>query len=170
MKLKSLILSGLVSLVFLSGCLKDKPYLDASNTQPIIEFGVSPANGSTGPFKFKGDTVGAAAADTAVGFVIASPQVLTKDITVTIAVDPTQIDAYNMANGTSYTMLPANLYSIPNLTVTIPAGFRAGRMPIHLDIPNLPATHLYALPLSIKDGGGLIISGNSGTFMWLFKR
>ena len=144
--------------------------MDVSNTAPIIEFGISPANGSNGPFKYKGDTALSVSIDTAVALVIASPQVLTKAVTVAVSVDPSQVSAYNMANGTSYSLLPANLYNIKDTVITIAAGYRVGRIPVTLNLTSFPAVHSYALPLTISNGGGLIISGNSGTFMWLFTR
>jgi len=76
----------------------------------------------------------------------------------------------NAANSTSYTLLPSNLYSLKTTTVTIGAGYRVGSIPVTLNFPLFPATHTYALPLTITQADGLVISGNSGTFMWLFKR
>ena len=58
MKIKYWIFPSLFIVLCLSACLKDTPYIDVSNSQPIIEFGLSPANGQFGPFKFKGDTLG----------------------------------------------------------------------------------------------------------------
>jgi len=170
MQLKSFLLCGLSALIVFSSCLKDSPYMDVSNTAPIIEFGVSPANGSNGPFKYKGDTTASVTIDTAVALVIASPQVLTKAVTITVSVDPSQVDAYNTAHGTSYSLLPTNLYNINNTVVTIPAGYRVGRIPVTLNLTSFPAVHSYALPLTIVNGDGLVISGNSGTFLWLFAR
>ena len=170
MQLKSFLLCGLSALIVFSSCLKDSPYMDVSNTAPIIEFGVSPANGSNGPFKYKGDTASSVTIDTAVALVIASPQVLTKAVTITVSVDPSQVSAYNMANGTSYSLLPSNLYNITSTAITIAAGYRVGRIPVTLNLSSFPAVHSYALPLTIVNGDGLVISGNSGTFMWLFTR
>ena len=170
MKSKFFIIPALLSIMLLNSCLKDTPYLDVANTPAIAQFGISPANGSTGPFDYAGDTTAAPAADTSIALVIASPQVLNKAVTITVHVDPSQITAYNSDNGTSYTMLPSNLFSIKDSVITIPAGHRVGTIPGTLNLPSFPATHTYALPLAIVDGGGLVISGNSGTFMWLFTR
>jgi Domain of unknown function (DUF1735) len=170
MKLKFLMIPGLFSIIFLSGCLKDSPYMDVSNSAAIIQFGISPANGSTGPFDYKGDTASGPAIDTSIALTIASPQVLTKAVSITVRVDPSQISAYNTANGVSYSLLPSNLYSIKDTVITIAAGYRVGAIPVRLNLPLFPTDHSYALPLSIVNGGGLVISGNSGTFMWLFTR
>jgi hypothetical protein len=160
----------LIIVIMCSSCLKDTPYLDVSDSPPIIEFGLSPANGDFGPYLYNGDTATAPAIDTAIALLIASPQVLTKDISVTVAVDTSQISAYNAAQGTGFTMLPSNLYALDSLTITIKAGYRVGRLPVSLNFPAFPATYNYALPLVITNGDGLIISGNSSTFMWLFQR
>jgi Domain of unknown function (DUF1735) len=168
MKQRFGIIAVLVFIVLAGGCLKDKPYLDVSHTQAIAQFGISPANGSVGPFDYAGDTAAAVAADTSIAVEIASPQVLSKAVTIKVHVDPSQISAYNTDNGTSYSLLPSNLYSIKDSVITIPAGYRVGAIPVTLNLPAFPVVHAYALPLTITDADGLIISGNSGTFMWLF--
>ncbi|GGB15835.1 hypothetical protein GCM10011511_44600 [Puia dinghuensis] len=160
----------------MSSCLKDTPYIDVSNSQPIIEFGLSPANGVTGPFAYVPDSVGGPSAniDTAVAVVVASPQVLSSTVTVTVKVDTSQISAYNTANGTSFTVLPSNLYTLKT-TATVNPGYRVGRLDVVLNMSQFPAHHSYALPLAIvsastNTGQNLIVSGNSATYMWLFSR
>jgi Domain of unknown function (DUF1735) len=185
MKLKLFAILSLASVSLLTSCLKDTPYMDVSNTQPIIEFGQSVANGVYGPngyygaFPFAGDTAGGPVAtyDTAVALVLASPQVLNSSVTVTVAIDTTQLSAFNNSQGTSITMLPANLYSLPQLTATIKAGYRVGSIPVTIYLSNFPAAHQYGLPIKIvsavDNGEGsepIVVSGNSGTFMWLFQR
>lgn len=176
MKIKFLILAGLFAIVSLSACLKDTPYLDVSNSGPIIEFGLSPANGDFGPFAFAGDTLGGPTMDydTAVAVVVASPQVLNSTVTTTVKVDTTQISAYNSANGTTFTVLPANLYQLTT-TATVSPGYRVGRVAVTILLSQFPAHHTFALPLAIvsastSSGQNLLVSGNSSSFMWLFNR
>jgi hypothetical protein len=47
-----------------------------------------------------------------------------------------------------------------------------GRIPVTLNLANFPASHNFALPLTIVDGGGLQINTTAGSndFMWLFSR
>jgi hypothetical protein len=169
MKIKFLIPLFLFAVIFLSSCLKDSPnYIQVANSAAIIEFGLSPANGVALGVTYPHDTSSLPITDTAVALVIASPQTLTKDITVTVAVDSSQVAAYDSANSANYTMMPSNLYTLTSTSITIKAGYRVGRIPVTINVPDFPATHNYALPLVIKDGGGLIISANSGTFLWLF--
>jgi hypothetical protein len=170
MKIKLVIILFLVISFGFGSCLKDTPYLDVSNSAPIIEFGLSPANGDFGPFNYAGDTTGSPDIDTAVAVDIASPQVLGKDVTVSVAIDSSQIPVFDTANHASFTMLPAGLYSLDSTTITIKAGYRVGRVPVTLHLSSFPASHSFALPLVITAGEGLIISGNSSTFMWLFQR
>jgi hypothetical protein len=172
MKIKFFIPVFLFAAIFLSSCLKDTPnYIQVADSAPIIEFGLSPANGQFGPFAYAGDTATSTAIDTAIALVIASPQVLTKDVTITVSIDSSQINAADTtADGTPFTMLPSNLYSIGSTTITIKAGYRVGRIPITINLADFPASHAYSLPLIITNGDGLLISGNSATFMWQFER
>jgi len=175
MKLK-LIIAGIGVVFLLSSCLKDTPYLTVSNTAPIIQFGLSPANGwgntLLNPPYFAGDTLGGPTGpiDTAVAVEIASPQVLSQAYTISVNVDTSLVSAYNTQNDSTYSPMPSMYYTLKDTTVTIAAGYRVGRIPISINISALPAHHQYALPLAITNGGGLLISGNSGTFMWMFQR
>jgi hypothetical protein len=170
MNLKIISIASLACSLILSSCLKDTPYMNVADSPPIIEFGLSPANGVSGPFTYAGDTASGSNIDTAIALVIASPQVLNYNVTVTVAIDTTQITAYDIANSAGYTMLPSNLFTLDSTTVTIQAGYRVANLPITLNLQNFPATHNYALPLKITNGDGLIISSNSSDFMWLFSR
>jgi hypothetical protein len=189
MKLKILIPTAVVFSIVFSSCLKDTPFMDVSNTAPIIEFGQSPAQGLQGPFLYgldvygvygppntfiSGDTV--ALADTAIALVLASPQVEPDTLQTIVAIDTTQISAYNAANdaagdSTFFTMLPDTSYTLSD-TVNILPGYRVGSIQVVLKFPGL---HNYALPLKIvnsyflHNNTSVIISGNSGTFMWLFQ-
>jgi len=168
-----------------SSCLKDKPYLDVSDTTPIIEFGQSAANGVYGPngyfgaFPFAGDTAGGPVAtyDTAIALVLASPQVLNDTVRVTVAIDTTQLSAFNSSQGDSITLLPSNLYSLPQTLIGIAPGYRIGAIPVTINLSAFPAHHQYGLPIKIlsatdveNPNNQIVISGNSGTFMWLFQR
>jgi hypothetical protein len=176
---KYLIPSGLLCCILFSSCLKDKPYMDVSNTAPIIEFGLSPTSGYSGIFKFKGDTAGASVTDTAIGLVIASPQVLNESVTVNFALNQSQIDAYNNDgdpnHADDYIMLPSAYYTLTSTTVNIASQHRVGRIPVVFNFPAMPAHHHYAFPLSIQNakgasGDSLIVSGNSAQFMFVFTR
>jgi hypothetical protein len=60
-----------------------------------------------------------------------------KDVQVTLALDPNIVDAYNTAHGTSYEVPAANQFTIPSLTVTIPAGQKTGNLRLSAKPNNL---------------------------------
>jgi hypothetical protein len=169
----------------LASCLKDKAFLDVSNTSPVIEFGQSiaqgitnPVTGSIGAFYFAGDTAAGPVTtyDAAIALVLASPQVLNDSISVTIAVDPTQIPVWNALPDTA-TLIPDSLYSLPQLTVGISPQHRVGNIPVDIFLSKFAAVHEYGLPIKIVSATdvthpntSIIVSGNSGTFMWVFSR
>jgi len=168
MKIKILIPAAFLIEIMMASCLKDTPYMDVSNTAPIIEFGQSPAQGVSGPFIYAGDST--AMVDTAVALVLASPQVEPDTLQTLVSVDPTQVTSYNSNNGTNFSVLPDSLFTISD-TVNILPGYRVGNIQVTLKFPGL---HNYALPLKISasyflnNNQQVIVSSNSGTFMWLF--
>jgi hypothetical protein len=175
MNRKYLVITGVAAAVVFSSCLKSSPYLDVSHTQPIIEFGWSPANGHYGPFQY--DSAGTSLEtdiDTAVGLVIAAPQPLDKDVTITVAIDTTQITAFQgSVDSLNFSLMPAGMYTIDTVC-TIKAGYTLGRIPVTLRLSQLPLMTGYALPLKISNSDGLIVSGSTGAssaqFMWWFYR
>lgn len=159
--------------VGLGSCLKDSPYMDVSNTQPIIEFGLGP---STAPLYLSYPqpytvAVGTAATDTTVALVVASPSPLGvgHPVTITVKFDTGVLNAYNAANGTSLIPLPTSLFTLVD-TATIATNHVIGRIKVHFNFPAFDFTKSYAFPLSISNGDGLIISGNNSTFIWTFSR
>lgn len=180
-----LFIIGCFVVVGFSACLKDTPYADYSQTQPIIEFGLSAASGNSSDntsiygnyYAYAGDTAnyaGPAVMDTAVAIVVASPQVLSSDVTATVKVDASQIAPFNNYLGSTYEVLPDSLYQLTT-TGTVTAGYRIGRIPIVLNMGKFSSSHHYALPLVItgattKTGQNLVVSGNSSLFIWTFDR
>lgn len=199
MKKILLIASGLIFTGIFSSCLKDSTYMDVSNTQPIIEFGQSAANGIFGPNGYYGafiynpenysvDTsiVGTdtiiynviQANDTAVALILASPQVLSDTVVATLSIDTALITAFNTANGTSYISLPSSQYNIPSLVDTILPGHRIGSVAVNiLPFPKSLIHYNYAIPLQLVNAvdinnpqNEIIVSGNSGSFVWLMTQ
>jgi hypothetical protein len=168
MKFKIGLPIGLLICLAMGSCLKDNPYMDVSNTAPIIEFGQSPAQGLQGPFVYEGDTT--QAADTAIALVLASPETESDTLQTIIGVDPSQVTSYNEANGANLTTIPSNLVLMQD-TINILPGYRVGVIPVHIKFPGV---HNVGLPLKIvgsyflHSNTSVIISGNSGTFMWVF--
>lgn len=168
-KLKYCVLLGVAALG-LSSCLKDNSFLNVANTQPIIEFPiVSPTVASYSWGSLSGNEV-----DTAIAVDIASPQVLNYAVTVTLSWDTALISAYNTANP-QYPIkpLPDSCYSIASpITVTIPAGYRIGRIPLKLYPARINSTVSYGMPFRITavtgKGPSLLISPNAGSLLYTF--
>ena len=91
---------------------------------------------------------------------IASPQPVSQDVTVTLALDPNALTAYNSANGTNYTMLDPSAYSIPNYKVTITKGSNLSSLPVTIFPNKVDLSKANAIPLKITDASGRIISQN----------
>ena len=171
-KLKfSLILLSVLSVSFMS-CLKDKAFLDVSNTQPVIEFAFG-TNGQSDLGNFGLDPT-LDVLDTAIAVNIASPQALDYPVTVTLQVDTTQITKYNSVDGnTQLAPLPDSTYQFATTTVTIPAGHRIARIPITLYPTKINPKESYGLPITIvsatgPSGQNLLVSGNAGVGFYAF--
>ncbi len=173
--MKKLIYTGMLGMLLLgfSSCLKDNKFLDVSNTQPIIEF----SRGSNGTKTLSWGTLDTAVVDTAIAIDIASPQVLNYDVTVKINYDQSLITQWNAANPDNMLqVLPDSDGVIPAspITVTIPKGFRIGKIPIKLYADKIDPTVSYAMPFTITSASGagsnqnLIVSSNAGKLMYAF--
>jgi Domain of unknown function (DUF1735)/Domain of unknown function (DUF4361) len=152
------------TLLLFSSCLKKDNIPDLSKVDPVIEFPL----GGPGLVKNVLSALSSGPVDTAVALNIASPDPLKQDMTITVASDPAAVAAYNTANGTTFTPLPSNLFTIENTQITIKAGFRIGRVKVKINFNQFDLSQKYILALSITNAPGLIISGNYGKFLWEF--
>jgi len=169
--MKKTLMASLVvgTLVFATGCLKDKDFDD-------YKYGIKDPSGSPVGISIpEGGTISdISKTTTAVNSLTTSQNVVVAhvyynssdvaqtDVHVNLVLSPTLIDNYNTANGTNYVELDPSLYST-NLKVTIPKGKRDGE--ITLVIPNsslLDPTVSYALGFSIAsvDEAGYTIASN----------
>lgn len=82
-----------------------------------------------------------------------------KDITVTLAVDPTLVAAYNTDQSDDLVALPNSLYT-PTLSVVIPKGQRTGTAIFNIKPNQFDLSKRYALGLKITAVSSGIISGN----------
>ncbi len=147
------------------GCLKDKGFDNH-------EYGINDPDGSPAGVGFVNGT-GARAKNSYgldVGTNLKIPDIVinfdagvapTKDVRITLVVDPTIVTDYNAANGTNTQVLPTSAYSFP-LTVTIPAGQRL--VSFNISIPssiNLNPTIEYGIGIRIASvDGGFVIARN----------
>lgn len=96
-----------------------------------------------------------------------------QDVTVTFVVQKSLVGAYNAKNGTEYGMLDAAHYSLPQASVTIPAG-EAVSIPLTLEFVKLDELEIdatYLVPLTIETvSGGVGAMAGSKTVYYLVKR
>ena len=152
------IMLGLTAMLGFSSCLKDSNYVDFAAVGTTIEIPLSGKGGITSL---------AGGSDTVVkqfAVNIASPKPLSSDLTVTLAVDPAALTAYNTANtAVVFEPFPTGSYTIDKLSAVIPAGTRTQLISITFDKTKLDPSKSYMLPISITDAQGQTINGNYHT-------
>jgi hypothetical protein len=153
----------------LSSCLK--------NTGPVEDFSQSPALVS---FQYTGDqahalvtsilpgtsdSVGVEVTLSTANLTLSSP------VTVTLALDQAGLDAYNAANGTTYTMLDPADYTTPaNMQVTIPAGQQIVPFVLHINESLIDFSTDPALAFKIASvTGGATIATNLSSIILPIK-
>lgn len=178
MKRISIIVTSLLTLT-LASCLKDRPNTDFSGTQSqyIAEITTSSTNGtlnapSAGSSTYFGGSnlnfSGADDPDT-ISFTvnIASDFPPTKDIALTLGVDPQALANYNAGGPpTLFEQFPDSTASFPVKTATIKAGSRLATFYVYFHPDKIDPTHSYMLPISITSAPGTTISGNFGTIYY----
>jgi hypothetical protein len=149
--------------ILLSGCLKTHDgFTDFSKTSDfVILAGSGLANLKTANFALASDTI-----RKTVTVDLASKDNSNGAVTVTIAVDPAALTAYNTANGTQFAAMPSGAYKLGSTKVTIPAGQHYGTTTLEIYRSKLDATKDYMLPISITDGGGKQLSSNQNTIYY----
>ena len=142
----------------LSSCLKDPRFVNYAGSIPFVELPLAASNGAFTPEAY---TIVATPIPLplVVNYAAAKPR--TSPLTVTLKVDQAALTAYNTANGTSYTLLPAADYSIASLSVTIPAGQNTATLPIVINISQVDPNGSFILPISISDASGVAISSSA---------
>lgn len=186
MKLKNLKIVTLFiaagSMLFGTGCLKknNTTYEDFSNLQDFVVLTAGPSGSSSvkAAYNRGSDTV-----TETITVDLASAKNLSSPVTVTIAVDPTALTAYNTANGTSYTALPTANYKLLSTSVTIPAGQHYAQTTLQVFTKGLDPATSYMTPISIIDASGKKLSSNlntlyfytignplAGSYAWSYRR
>jgi hypothetical protein len=154
-----------VTMSLFTSCLKKDNIPDLSKVDPVIEFPL----GGPGLVKNTLSAFSSDVIDTVVALNIASPDPLNHDVIVTIKSDPSVVAAYNTANGTNYVSPDMTTQVLLQSTViTIKAGYRVGRVKMKIKFNLLDPTKNYMLGLTIVNSGGLVISGNFGSYLWAF--
>lgn len=171
-----------ITAFFLSGCLKDDKVTDFSNLGQTIEL---PGHGLAG---FSGDAVIAAGQTDPIVLKIvtyvSSENAPSSNVNYTLGIDDTKRTAYNSSGaGLIYELAPDSIYSFPVKTGVIAAGSRSHELTITFFPTKVDASKTYMLPITLKDGNGVKISGNlstvyyhlignplAGAYKWDFQR
>lgn len=168
----SLVMAGLF---FLSSCLKDTgPVQDFSKSAALVGFQYT--GNQAAPFveailPNPTDSVALEVTLSVASLTLKSP------VTVTLAVDQATLDAYNADTTTStfptvFTMLPANQYSLTNITsgvVTINPGQQIVTVEIHLAGDQIDFTKDNALAFKISSVSGATLATNLNSVVFLFS-
>lgn len=161
-----------ILLLFLTGCLKDKPNVDFSNLGYVAEISTASTNGTTnapsgGLTFYNGATLDASITgiDSVMFTVnIASDYPPTKDVAVTMAVNDAARAAYiSDPSKVQFKVFPSNAYTFAKTTGTIKAGSRLDTFWVVFNHANLDPTQSYMLPISIASATGTTVSGNMST-------
>lgn len=148
--------------VGLSSCLKNKnDQPDFSSVTPVVELPVnSPVGDGSVNSLSTSFTVSATASDYYFYVNYAAPSANASDLKVTLSVDPNALVRYNaVSTNDSLTILPAGTFSMP-LSITIPAGQSKVQVPVKISTSLLDPNLTYALPVTITDASGVVISKN----------
>ena len=81
-----------------------------------------------------------------------------EDAVVNVAVDPTAIDEYNQANGTSYQALTEGTFWLVNETVNLTSDIRTAAVKVGFDyetVAGLEANHNFVVPIRISSASNL---------------
>lgn len=92
-----------------------------------------------------------------------------QDINVTLTLNNQLVDDYNAENGTAFEVAPSSIYSLGNLSITIPKGSKEGSVIINTNPADLSAGE-YALGFTISSISvpGIVVSKNySNLFVYL---
>ena len=171
MKKYSLLMLVFSTAFFLTSCLKDKNIedqvygMEGVEKIQLVEFAfsgtpTSPADAIIPVYTpLTLDAVANASFNVTVNY--AGADVAPQDIVLEIGVDPSMVTRYNTDQGTTYTALAANSYTVPT-TVTIPKGQRSATFTVNLKPNMFDATKRNVLPIYIKSTSYGTVSGNYG--------
>jgi hypothetical protein len=164
--IKSTLILSLISLS-MAGCLKDNAYEDqhiqstrSDGSPRIIELKLT-ANSSR---NFVVRTFANSNSDTTFELIpvnLATPDVASEDINVTVAVDTNVVNTYNTDNSTAYEKPTSSMYTVVNPTVTIPKGSHTGYLKLKIKSSDyLGRDWALGFKITSVDKQGYTISGN----------
>lgn len=151
----------------LASCLKDDAHMeplsiqDAGYLAEIAGLNVAPSGTNEIDSSFSSATTGPSSFTFNVK--IASPNLPTQDIQVTVAKSDSALSLFNGNNGTEYISLPDSTFKIVTPTVTVKAGSRYAPVTVQVFATKIDATQPYGLPIKIVSAtAGAVPSANWG--------
>ncbi len=163
-------LSFMLAVSFLTSCLKDDSLvLDPEKGHNVIEF-ANPAtivtNGSVYPlYNFAFDLAPEATLPITISY--SGPESgAPEDIVVNFdAGTQAEVDAYNEDQEKEFTMIDADVFSLPTKTVTIKKGQKKATFNVVVAPNKFDFQKAYVLPLKITSASSGIVSGNFSTIL-----
>lgn len=145
------------TLLSLSSCLKDSRYINFGGVGTTIEL---PIEAYTGQGNLIAEALAIQPTPPTIPLIVnvASPKPLSSALSVTLALAPAALAAYNTANNTNYLLLPASDYAISSWTVTVPANQREATLTISVNTSMIDLSKQYVLPITIASASGQQIS------------
>ena len=168
--MRKLIIALSLVIFGLTGCLKDTPSTDLSHVGTVIEI-MYPAGAGyygvgSGLEFFTGEQLGFPPTDSTdtvtFYFNIAGTNTLGQNLGVTIALDPSIMEANYSNDSINYVAFPATDYAILNASQTIPAGSRIDTFQVVFYPDRFDSTQNFMLPLTVTTSPSYTVSGNFG--------
>lgn len=146
------------ALLNLSSCLKDDGrYINFAGSPATVDL---PLESYNGVGNLVAESYNIVSTPTLLPCIVnvSAPNPLTYPLKVTLKVDTAALTAYNAANNTSYTLLPAADYTVSSWVVTIPANVNLDTLKIYIKTSAIDPSQQYLLPISIADASGVTIN------------
>jgi BT_3987-like, N-terminal domain len=156
------LLTGLVLLINLNSCIKDKGFANETDFSQLQDH-VLLVNGGVNNFSKSNVAFNSDTATITITVDLASVNLPSSPVVVTLGVDAALISTYNGANNTAFVLAPDSTYSLASTSVTIPAGQQYVTTTISFYKDKLDASLSYLVPISIMDASGKLLSSNQNT-------
>lgn len=158
------LMTGTLLLISLNSCIKNRNDFgtDFSGLQDHVVF----LNGGLLNFGASNIVFNTDTTTAKITVNLASVNLPTSPVKVTIGIDAGQIAAYNAANGTNFQPFPSGSYTIGATSLTIPAGQQFSTTTVQMYKAAFDPTVSYMLPVSITDASGKKLSSNQNTLFF----
>ena len=156
------LLTVIILLINLNSCIKDKGFANETDFSTLQDH-VLLQNSGLGNFSKSNVAFNSDTATITILVNLASVNLPTSPIVVTLGVDAALIAPYNTANNTAFVAAPDSTYSLASTMVTIPAGQQYVSTTISFYKSKFDPSLSYMLPISITDASGKALTSNLNT-------